>query len=261
MGVNTMRGKYETFLFIFLVMLFVAGLSLALYPYVQGAIVDGIMERQSEEFLSRVEIISDTPDSTEPIVITTEPEETEPRQHLELWEEMTAYNESIYEQGQIGLANSYAYEVPSFILKDYGLEDEIFGVISIPKLELEMPIFLGASYQNMADGAAVLSQTSIPIGGKNTNAVIAGHRGWGGASYFRYITDLEVGDEVIITNLWETMTYTVSGVRIIDPTSVDDILIHEGKDMITLLTCHPYASGGKQRYLVFCERSLSPGSE
>ena len=53
-----MRGKFETFLFIFLVMLFVAGLSLALYPYVQGAIVDGIMERQSEEFLSRVEIIS-----------------------------------------------------------------------------------------------------------------------------------------------------------------------------------------------------------
>ena len=241
MEVNAMRGKFETFLFIFLVMLFVAGLSLALYPYVQGAIVDGIMERQSEEFLSRVEIITDAPDSTEPIVIATEATETQPRQHLELWEEMTAYNESIYEQGQIGLANSYAYEVPSFILKDYGLEDEIFGVISIPKLELEMPIFLGASYQNMADGAAVLSQTSIPIGGRNTNAVI---------------TDLEVGDEVIITNLWETMTYTVSGVRIIEPTSVDDILIHDGKDMITLLTCHPYASGGKQRYLVFCERMI-----
>ena len=249
-----MRGKFETFLFIYLVMLFVAGLSLALYPYVQGAIVDGIMVRQSEEFLSRVEIISDAPE--EQVIVVTEPEETEPRQYLELWEEMTAYNESIYAQGQTGLANSYAYEVPSFILKDYGLEDEIFGVISIPKLELEMPIFLGASYQNMADGAAVLSQTSIPIGGRNTNAVIAGHRGWGGASYFRYITDLEVGDEVIITNLWETMTYTVSGVRIIDPSSVDDILIHDGKDMITLLTCHPYASGGKQRYLVFCERRM-----
>lgn len=251
-----MRGKYETFLFIFLVMLFVAGLGLALYPYVQGVIVDGIMARQSEEFLSRVEIIGDTPKKDEQVIVVTEPEETEPRQHLELWEEMSAYNESIYKQGQIGLANSYAYEVPSFILKDYGLEDEIFGVISIPKLELEMPIFLGASYQNMADGAAVLSQTSIPIGGRNTNAVIAGHRGWGGASYFRYITDLEVGDEVIITNLWETMTYTVSDVRIIDPSSVDDILIHDGKDMITLLTCHPYASGGKQRYLVFCERMM-----
>lgn len=256
-----MKGKFETFLFIILMMLFVAGLGLALYPYIQGAVVDGIMQWQAEDFLSRVEIITEEPASTEPVVISTEPEETRPRQYPELWEEMTAYNESIYEQGQIGLANSYAYESPSFILKDYGLKDEIFGVISIPKLELEMPIYLGASYQNMADGAAVLSQTSIPIGGRNTNAVIAGHRGWGGASYFRYITDLEVGDEVIITNLWETMTYTVSGVRIIDPSSVDDILIREGKDMITLLTCHPYASGGKQRYLVFCERSLESDSE
>lgn len=256
-----MRSKLETFLLLFLVMLFAAGLCLALYPYVQGFVVDNIMQWQAEDFLSRVEIIPDVPASVEPIVMETESEETQLRQHLELWEEMTAYNESIYAQGQMGLASSYAYEAPSFILKDYGLEDEIFGVISIPKLELEMPIFLGASYQNMADGAAVLSQTSIPIGGRNTNAVIAGHRGWGGASYFRYITDLEVGDEVIITNLWETMTYTVSGVRIIDPASVDDILIHEGKDMITLLTCHPYASGGKQRYLVFCERSLNPSSE
>ena len=251
-----MRSKFETILLFLLVMLFIAGLGLALYPFIQGAVVDGIMQKQAENFLSRVEISDDEPSGTEPVILATEPDETQPRQYQELWEEMTAYNESIYAQGQTGLANSYAYEVPSFILKDYGLEDEIFGVISIPKLGLEMPIFLGASYQNMADGAAVLSQTSIPIGGKNTNAVIAGHRGWGGASYFRYITDLEVGDEVIITNLWESMTYTVSGVRIIDPSSVDDILIREGKDMITLLTCHPYASGGKQRYLVFCERKI-----
>ena len=73
-----MRGKFETFLFTFLVLLFVAGLSLALYPYVQGAIVDGIMARQSEEFLSRVEILSDAP--AEQIIVVTEPEETEPRQ-------------------------------------------------------------------------------------------------------------------------------------------------------------------------------------
>ena len=95
-----MRGKFETFLFIFLVMLFVAGLSLALYPYVQGAIVDGIMERQSEEFLSRVEIIGDTPKKDEQIIVVTEPEETEPRQHLELWEEMTAYKYVIRGDGQ-----------------------------------------------------------------------------------------------------------------------------------------------------------------
>ena len=106
----------------------------------------------------------------------------------------------------------------------------------------------------MADGAAVLTETSIPIGGSNTNAVIAGHRVYGGASYFRYIPDLTVGDEVIITNLWETLTYEVVETKIIDPHEVDEILIQSDRDMITLLTCHPDASGGIHRYLVYCEQ-------
>ena len=117
-----------------------------------------------------------------------------------------------------------------------------------------MPLFLGASNQHMADGAAVLSETSIPIGGANTNSVIAGHRGYGGASYFRYITDLTVGDTVVITNLWETLTYEVVETKIIDPHEVEEILIQSDRDMITLLTCHPYASGGKQRYVIYSER-------
>ena len=147
-----------------------------------------------------------------------------------------------------------AYEGPSFILADYGLESEVFAVISIPALELEMPVFLGANYRHMADGAAILSQTSIPIGGKNTNCIIAGHRGWGGASYFRYVDKLQPGDEVIITNLWEALQYRVAEIQIIQPNEVEQILIKPGQELVTLLTCHPYASGGRQRYLVICER-------
>ena len=138
----------------------------------------------------------------------------------------------------------------------------MFGVVSIPRLDLEMPLYLGATYQHLSDGAAQLSQTSIPIGGMNTNAVIAGHRGWYGASYFRYITNLEIGDEVTITNLWGSMTYAVAGTKIIQPHEVEKVLIQPGKELITLLTCHPYASGGKQRYLVICERiNDEPNSE
>ena len=48
---------------------------------------------------------------------------------------------------------------------------------------------------------------SLPIGGANTNCVIAGHRGYGGASYFRYIDKLQIGDTVTITNLWGQLTY------------------------------------------------------
>ena len=221
----------------------------SLYPFIHSFHVDRSFEQTAEEFLSRVEI---TP-ATDPTAESTEP--TEPKAYPELWDAMTAYNTAIYAEVQSGLSDPSAYETPSFDLTDYGLKDEIFGVISIPALELEMPLYLGATYQHMADGAAHLSQTSIPIGGNNTNAVIAGHRGWRGASYFRYITELKPGDEVIITNLWGTLTYRVADTQIIWPYEVDQILIQENRDLITLLTCHPYASGGKQRYLVICERT------
>ena len=117
-----------------------------------------------------------------------------------------------------------------------------------------MPIFLGATDKHMAEGAAHMSQTSLPIGGENTNCVIAGHRGYGGASYFRYIEKMQVGDSVTITNLWETLEYRVIQIKIIYPYQVEEILIQEGRELLTLLTCHPYASGGKQRFLVICER-------
>ena len=178
----------------------------------------------------------------------------EPRAYGNLYQEMQRYNMSLFSYKQRELTSKTAYELSQFKLTAYGVPDETFGVISIPAMELEMPLFLGASDENMANGAAVLSQTSIPIGGKDTNAVIAGHRGYGGYDYFRYIDKLALGDEVTITNLWETLTYRVTDIQIVSPDNVSAILIQPGKDMITLLTCHPYASGGKYRYLVFCER-------
>jgi sortase A len=129
-------------------------------------------------------------------------------------------------------------------------------VLSIPKLDLKMPIYLGATWQHMADGAAQMTETSLPIGGKNTNCVIAGHRGWNGAAYFLHIPKLEIGDTVIITNLWETLTYEVVETKIIAPYDVESIHIQPNRDLITLLTCHPPATGGRERYLVYCERVL-----
>ena len=115
--------------------------------------------------------------------------------------------------------------------------------------------YLGASDAHLAAGAAVLGNTSAPIGGDNTNCVIAGHRGWRGADYFRHIDRLQVGDTVKLTNLWETLTYTVADIRIMQPHEVDKIKIQQGRDLLTLLTCHPYASGGRQRFVVYCERT------
>lgn len=229
-----------------------AGIAVMAFPYVRGVIMDRRTARIAEDFLSRVIV---DPYREEDIVITfTEPTEEE-REYPELWDAMVAYNESIYAENQSGMVNLQSFEKQSFVLQNYGLEDEVFGVISVPAIELSMPIYLGASRANMAIGAALMTETSLPIGSPNSNAVICGHRGWNGASYFLHIDKIQIGDTVTITNLWEELEYTVVSTKIITPYDLDAIKIQAGKEMITLLSCHPVASGGKQRYLVFCERT------
>ena len=62
---------------------------------------------------------------------------------------------------------------------------------------------------------------------------------------------------VQLTNLWETLTYTVTDIQIIQPQEVEKIKIQPNRDLLTLLTCHPYASGGRQRHVVVCERVVT----
>ena len=182
-------------------------------------------------------------------------EQKSEQQYPELLAALQEYNRLLYTKKQCNLTDLEACETPAADLVAYGIEDEIIGVLEIPTMELTMPVYLGASDDHLAAGAAVLGNTSAPIGGDSTNCVIAGHRGWRGADYFRHIDNLAVGDSVTLTNLWETLTYTVADIRIIQPHEVDKIKIQQGCDLLTLLTCHPYASGGRQRYVVCCERT------
>lgn len=177
------------------------------------------------------------------------------QQYPELLAALQEYNRQLYAEKQSSLIDLEACEEPAADLTAYGIEDEIIGVLEIPAMELTMPVYLGASDAHLAAGAAVLGNTSAPIGGDNTNCVIAGHRGWRGADYFRHIDRLQAGDTVTLTNLWETLTYTVTDIQIIQPHEVDKIKIQQGRDLLTLITCHPYASGGRQRYVVCCERT------
>lgn len=177
------------------------------------------------------------------------------QQYPELLAALQSYNQRIYNEKQSGLVDLEACEELAADLTTYGIDDEIIGVLEIPAMELTMPVYLGASDDHLAAGAAVLGNTSAPIGGNNTNCVIAGHRGWRGADYFRHIDNLAVGDTVKLTNLWETLTYTVADIQIIQPHEVEKIKIQPNHDLLTLLTCHPYASGGKQRYVVYCEKT------
>ena len=182
-------------------------------------------------------------------------EETREIPYQELWDLLVAYNEEIFIDEQSDLNSSQAYSNFQIDFREYGLKSDAFAVLTIPKIDLEMPVYIGASNGNLANGAAVLSQTSVPIGGENTNSVISGHRGWNGYKYFMDVPKLEPGDEVYITNPWETLKYRVFEIKIVDPSDIKSILIRPGRDILTLLTCHPPSSGGRYRFLVFCERA------
>lgn len=233
--------KAERLFLLLALILAIAGISIACRPLVQRAKTERKVEKATVSFYE--------------YLAEEETEAAEEMPFVELRALMQEYNEQLYLTGQTALVNKQAYETPPFLLTEYGLSDNVFGVICIPAMDVELPLYLGADSENMAKGATVLGQTSIPIGGINTNAVIAGHRGWSGYPYFLDIDKLQVGDEVRITNLWEELRYTVVEIRIIEPYDLDAILIQTGRELITLMTCHPYASGGRYRYLVFCERN------
>ena len=240
--------EVKLFLLILLICLAFASAAYALKPLIFR------VEKQAE-INRNVEDFHETAETVQQEALVRRPDADPPKEIPcpELWSDILRYNNALLASRQSALNSKSAYEISQFRLRDYGLDSEVFGVITIPKMDLEMPLYLGASEENMANGAAVLSQTSVPIGGIGTNAVIAGHRGWNGYKYFMDIDLLELGDEVTITNLWGTLTYNVVDIQIVSPDDVDAILIQRDRDMITLLTCHPPNTGGRYRYLVYCE--------
>ena len=154
------------------------------------------------------------------------------------------------------LNQSVSFETKLIDLKKYGLDEDVIGFLEVPKLGVRLPIYLGASWENMKLGAVHLTGTSYPIGGENTNSVIAAHRGDFRTRMFRHIDDLKIGDVLYIKNYNETLEYRAVKMAVIDPVEFDKLTIQENKDMVTILSCHPFPFD-YQRYVVYFERSAS----
>ena len=237
------KFPWDLFWMVVLITAAMASAALALNPLVYRAERTRRIRNDIKQFSQSVEEIQEASEQAE-----------EPMPYEELYRSIQTYNEWLVTISQGNLTNRLSTEIVPITMTDYGLPDEVFGILRIPAMDLEMPIFLGANYDNLANGAAVLTQTSIPIGGENTNAVIAGHRGWNGYPYFLDIENLKTGDLVYIKNVWDELIYRVKEIRIVHPDNIGSILIQPGKDLVTLMTCHPPNTGGKYRYLVYCER-------
>lgn len=119
-------------------------------------------------------------------------------------------------------------------------QDEIFAYLVIPKINVNLPIFLDASYDHMLKGVGQVSGTSIPVGGKSTRSVLAGHRGWWTDIFLLYVNDLVEGDRFYIKRGEKTLTYEVFSKEVISPYDWEKLRVVDGEDIVTILTCTPY---------------------
>ena len=237
------------------IIIFFIGFLIFIYPTASKIINNYLIQKTISNYKQDIANITVTDnDKNQSLEVEGEANNSHTKEELdELFNKMQSYNENIFNEGQQKLLDPFSYELPSFDLLELGFKDNIIGYLTIPKMEIEVPIYLGATQENMKKGAVHLSQTSIPIGGNNTNSVIAAHRGMKSHPMFRDIENLSIGDEIKVTNMWDELIYKVVETKIISPDEVSEVLIQEGRDLITLITCHPYTKN-YQRYVVYCER-------
>lgn len=124
---------------------------------------------------------------------------------------------------------------------------DAMGELLVPKISVDLPIMHGAGH---------LAGTSLPVGGKNTRAVITGHSNLKGATLFTRLGELEKGDPFYIKVMDATLAYRVNDIRIVSPTDTKALKIRKGRDEVTLLTCT--GQGNTLRLLVTGERNSMP---
>lgn len=166
-----------------------------------------------------------------------------------LYKDSAKYNNSL--KAAQNIYHSSDFEKSALNLSNYGIHNEMYGYLRAESIDLTLPIYLGATENNMRIGAAHLNMTSLPIGGENTNTVLAGHTGYTGKTFFDNIRYLKEGDVIILKNYFDTLKYQVCIMKNIESTDIQDVYINDNKDILTLMTC---SNSGATRLLVICER-------
>ena len=117
----------------------------------------------------------------------------------------------------------------------------MMGYISIPKIDVRIPIYHGTSSDILQKGVGHLEGSSLPIGGESTHAILSAHRGLPSSRLFTDLDQLKEGDIFYIYILDEVLAYKVNQILITEPSETEALEIVNGKDYVTLVTCTPYA--------------------
>ena len=215
-----------------------AALALMIYPFISN----WIYENSADSVVASLEAAAESADDKE---------------YAEEIEAAHEYNEKL-ETVKVQLTDPFNKE----LVENSGLEyssllcmsdDGIMGYITIPSINIEIPIYHGTSETVLEKGAGHLEGTSLPVGGKSTHCVLTGHTGLSKAKMFTDISHLKNGDIFILNIMGEKLAYEVDQVKTVLPDELADLYIESGKDYCTLVTCTPYGINS-HRLLVRGER-------
>lgn len=204
---------------IILVLIFLVGLSLLLYPSVSDYWNSFHQSRAIATYAEAVAQVDDT-------------------DYEKMWEDAQRYNETLLNKVNRWNMSDEEWAEYYELLNVSG--NGIIGYIEIPQIKVSLPIYHGVDEAVLQIAVGHIEGTSLPVGGAGTHCVISGHRGLPSASLFTNLDELVEGDVFMMRILDETLTYEVDQIRIVEPTDLSSLEIEEGKDLCTLVTCTPY---------------------
>lgn len=152
------------------------------------------------------------------------------------------YNDSLFENAVV-LTDPFdpdAYPITDGEYTELLAFDEVMANIEIPAIDVDLPIYHGTKEETLQIGVGHLENTSLPIGGENTHAVLSAHCGLPSARLFTDLNLLREGNIFRIHVLDETLTYQVYKIQTVEPEDSSSLFIQEGEDIVTLITCTPY---------------------
>ncbi len=209
-------------LFLFLI-IFVAGLLVMLYPVISNAISVNNYNHVIKDYKNVVDNGNRT-------------------KYKKMLEEASLYNSSLTSSSILDAFSYQDVENSTDYLNILNIDQSgIMGYISIPKIDVKVPIYHGTNSKVLQKGVGHLEGSSFPVGGSSTHAVLSAHRGLPSSKLFTDLDQMEKGDVFHIYILNEVFTYQVDQILVIEPSSTEPLMIQEGKDYVTLVTCTPYA--------------------
>lgn len=211
--------KKNIFSTVMLVLMLLAGLSLLLYPTFSNWWNTRVSSYAVDKYIGQIANLNAD-------------------QYEEVWKTATEYNKALLERSNpfvLSVGQKALY--PSLLdVSDMG----VMGYIEIPDLHVKVPVYHGTDEEVLQIAVGHLEWTSLPTGGESTHCVISGHRGLPSARLFTDLDKMAIGDLFMLHVLDETLTYEVDQILIVYPEETEELLIQEGKDLVTLVTCTPY---------------------